>query len=152
MLVGAGQEIGLGPQQSLATRNRVAGYCRVRVTDMRPRINVINRGRDVEFFCHEIVVGRSSLASSKSSTTKDTKYHKGKLGKHYFTSWILVSCGLLLFRLQVFLHCFLHHQLQWYTVLGGDAAAVLIFGSVAGHGTVQACDLNPHVAKAGWNG
>src|SRR5258708_25035985 len=50
----------------------------------------------------------------------------------------------LFFRrpLQISLHRFLHDLLQWYTVLGGDAAAVLVFGRVALERAVQACDLN----------
>ena len=56
MLVGAGQEISLRPQQALATRNGVADDGRIRVPDVRPRIHVINRCRDVELLCHEIVV------------------------------------------------------------------------------------------------
>src|ERR1700686_823198 len=92
------------------------------------------------------------MPTSKSLTTKGHEVSRRKPGKHYFTSWILVSCGLLLFRLQVFLHCFLHYQLQWYTVLGSDAGAVLVFGSVAGNGPIQACDLDTHIAEAGRNG
>jgi hypothetical protein len=53
----------------------------------------------------------------------------------------------LLPALQIGLHRFLHHQLQWYTVLNGDTAAVLVFRSITVHGAVQASNLDSHVAE-----
>jgi len=36
----------------MAASNRVAGNSRISVTDVRPRVDVINRSRDVERFAH----------------------------------------------------------------------------------------------------
>ena len=52
VLVGAGQEERVSAQQSLAPRNRVAGDRGVSVANVRPRVDVVNRGRDVELSRH----------------------------------------------------------------------------------------------------
>jgi hypothetical protein len=52
VLIGAGQEKSIGSEQALAARNSVTGNSRVGMPDMRPRIDVINWGRDVKSLLH----------------------------------------------------------------------------------------------------
>src|SRR5580692_3066115 len=56
VLVGARQEKSVIAQQSMTACNRVAGDGRVRVADVRPRIDIVNRGRDVKLPGHNVVV------------------------------------------------------------------------------------------------
>src|SRR3954470_1137275 len=56
VLISAGQKESVGAQKPLPARHRVAGDRRVSVPDMRPRIDVINRGRDVKLSAHEVFV------------------------------------------------------------------------------------------------
>src|SRR5581483_10191962 len=53
VLIRAGQEIRIGTEHALASRNRVTRNGRIRVPDMRARINVIDWSRDVELLVHE---------------------------------------------------------------------------------------------------
>src|SRR5215471_20945995 len=57
----------------------------------------------------------------------------------------------LLGSLEKFLQGFLHDHLQWYTLLGGDAAAVFVFRRVAGYGAVHTGNLDAHIAEVGRN-
>src|SRR5262249_36587066 len=52
MFVGAGEEIRVLPQHALPTRHRVTSNRRIGMTDVRPRIHVVNRGRDVKLLAH----------------------------------------------------------------------------------------------------
>src|ERR1022692_2048131 len=52
MLVGAGEEERVGAQQALPPRNGVAGDRGVGMADVRPRVHIVNRGRDVELSGH----------------------------------------------------------------------------------------------------
>ena len=56
MLVGSRQEPRVVAEHPMPPRNRVAGYRGVRMPDVRPRIDVINRSRDVKRFAHDFVV------------------------------------------------------------------------------------------------
>src|SRR6266699_6738638 len=105
-----------------------------------------------------IIVGRQWSSARKLSahhrpvinqlTTKDTRYHEGtrtlSFGAPSCPSWLLLFGGL-----QVALHGFLHHRLQWYTVLGGNAAAVLVFRSVTAHGAIEAGNLDADISEPG---
>ena len=57
VLIGAGQEESVGAQKPLPARNRVAGNRRIRVPDVRARIHVVNRGRNVELSFHDVACG-----------------------------------------------------------------------------------------------
>ena len=52
MLVGAGEKISIEAHHALPAGNGVAGDRGVRVTNMRPRIHIIDRRRDIEGFAH----------------------------------------------------------------------------------------------------
>ena len=52
VFVGAGEEVSVKAHQALAPCNGVAGNRGVGVPDVRTRIHVINRGRDVKLFAH----------------------------------------------------------------------------------------------------
>src|SRR5437868_1417626 len=52
VFVGPGQKKGIVSEHAVATRDRVAGDRRVRVPDVRPRIHVVNRGRNVKLLAH----------------------------------------------------------------------------------------------------
>ena len=52
VLVGAGEEESFRAQHALPTSDRVAGDCCVGVADVRPRVDVVNRGRDVKLIRH----------------------------------------------------------------------------------------------------
>ena len=52
VLVGAGKEIGVKAQHALAPGNGVARDGGVGMSDVRTRVHVINRGRDVKLFAH----------------------------------------------------------------------------------------------------
>ena len=49
--------------------------------------------------------------------------------------------------LQVGLHRLLHDLLQWYTLLGSDAAAVFVFGCVTRNSAIHAGDLDTDLPK-----
>src|SRR6185437_17022488 len=51
--------------------------------------------------------------------------------------------------LQIGLHRLLHDLLQWYTLIGGDAAAVLVFGRVTGNWSVHARHFDSDLAEPG---
>src|SRR5215472_4015409 len=82
----------------------------------------------------------SSVVGSRSSGTKHLCRRPKAGGK------------CLLGSLEKFLQRFLHDHLQWYTVLGGDAAAVFVFRRVAGYGAVHAGNLDAHSAEVGRDG
>src|SRR5213076_1183363 len=46
---------------------------------------------------------------------------------------------------------FLHHDLERYVVLGGDAAAIFILGRVIGDGAVHAGNLDANLSPLGAN-
>ena len=52
VLVGAGEKVSVNAQHALPPRHGVAGNGGVRVADMRPRIDVVDRRRDVELLAH----------------------------------------------------------------------------------------------------
>src|SRR5256885_703537 len=52
VLVGARQKEGVGAKQPLPPRDRIASNGRVCMANMRSRIHVINRSRDVELPAH----------------------------------------------------------------------------------------------------
>ena len=52
VLVGAGQEPGVVSQHAVAAGDRVAGERGVGVADVRMRIDVVDRGRDVKLLAH----------------------------------------------------------------------------------------------------
>src|SRR5204863_4508275 len=53
MLVGSSQKKRIKTHHALAAGNGVAGERSVSVSDMRPGVDIINRGRDVELFLHD---------------------------------------------------------------------------------------------------
>src|ERR1019366_5215110 len=53
VFVGAGQEPGVITQHAVPPSDRVAGNRGVGVSDVRTRIDVVDRGRDVKLFTHD---------------------------------------------------------------------------------------------------
>ena len=78
VLVGAGEEPGVHAHHALAPGDGIAHHGGVRVPDVRPRIDVINRSGDVELFglgfIHSVGPGTSGwLPASPSSAGRDAR-------------------------------------------------------------------------------
>ncbi len=56
VLVGAGEKVGVKAHQALAPGNGVAGNGGVGVPDVRTRVHVVDRGRDVKLLAHWVLV------------------------------------------------------------------------------------------------
>ena len=56
VLIRAGKKKCLCAQQSLPPRNGIAGNCRISVPNVRPRIHVVNRRRDVKLPAHKVSI------------------------------------------------------------------------------------------------
>src|SRR5580658_3668402 len=66
VLVGAGQEPGVISQHAVPPRDRVAGNGGVGVANVRMRIDVVDRGRDVELLAHSCAWCRNLTSAAKA--------------------------------------------------------------------------------------
>ena len=90
VFIGAGQEPSVIPQHAVAARDRVADDGGVGVSNVRTRIDVVDRGRDVELLGHSNSVCFAGISLYH-------RVHRGTQGKPFFVCDLL--CPL---RLKVF--------------------------------------------------